>query len=131
MTMKLLDSFEIQESKRLLKELTQEWRNIQAPSVESEALEPTGTSLPPSSPPAPESPQPSVSVEDVRHGDGTMVYRADRLEDTLRMMCRRGGFQGAIVTDETGLTLAVFNSPEKHAEPNPHCSSILSSLTTR
>jgi len=38
-------------------------------------------------------------------------FRGDRLENVLIAMCRRGGFSGAVVSDTTGLPLAVFNSP--------------------
>lgn len=38
-------------------------------------------------------------------------FRGDRLENVLVAMCRRGGFSGAVVSDDTGLPLAVFNSP--------------------
>lgn len=38
-------------------------------------------------------------------------FRGDKLEDTLDEMCRRGGFTGAVVADNTGLPLAVHNSP--------------------
>jgi len=38
-------------------------------------------------------------------------FRGDRLENLLFSMCRRGGFSGAVVSDETGLPLAVYNSP--------------------
>jgi len=38
-------------------------------------------------------------------------FRGDRLENLLIAMCRRGGFSGAVVSDGTGLPLAVHNSP--------------------
>ncbi len=38
-------------------------------------------------------------------------YRGDRLENTLYTMCQRGGFQGAVLADDNGLPLAVYNSP--------------------
>ncbi len=38
-------------------------------------------------------------------------FRGDRLENLLFSMCRRGGFSGAVVSDRTGLPLAVYNSP--------------------
>ena len=38
-------------------------------------------------------------------------FRGDRLENLLFSMCRRGGFSGAAVSDDTGLPLAVYNSP--------------------
>jgi len=39
------------------------------------------------------------------------LYRGDLLENTVVAMCRRGGFNGAVVADSDGLSLAVFNSP--------------------
>jgi len=38
-------------------------------------------------------------------------YRADRLDEALVALCRRGGFHGAVLADEAGLPLAVHNSP--------------------
>lgn len=39
------------------------------------------------------------------------IFRGDKLENVLYGMCRRGGFQGAVVADEQGLALAIYNSP--------------------
>lgn len=38
-------------------------------------------------------------------------FRGDRLESVLYAMCRRGGFIGALIADNDGLPLAVYNSP--------------------
>jgi len=38
-------------------------------------------------------------------------FRGDRLENVLIAMCRRGGFSGAVLSDSSGLPMAVFNSP--------------------
>lgn len=38
-------------------------------------------------------------------------FRGDKLENVLYAMCRRGNFQGAVVADEQGLALAIYNSP--------------------
>lgn len=38
-------------------------------------------------------------------------FRGDRLENVLIAMCRRGGFTGAVITDDSGLPLAAHNSP--------------------
>lgn len=39
------------------------------------------------------------------------AFRGDQLENAIELMCRRGNFSGAVVADENGLPLAVFNSP--------------------
>jgi hypothetical protein len=39
------------------------------------------------------------------------VYRGDLLEDALVSMCRRGDFTGAILADNNGLPLAIYNIP--------------------
>jgi hypothetical protein len=58
----------------------------------------------------PESPAPRQSSPGlIQEVEGE--FRGDRLENVLIAMCRRGGFSGAVVSDETGLPLAVFNSP--------------------
>lgn len=41
----------------------------------------------------------------------TGTFRADRLESVLVSMCHRGGFAGAVLADDSGLPLAVHNSP--------------------
>lgn len=41
----------------------------------------------------------------------TSPYRGDRLEAQLRAMCRRAGFEGAVVADAAGLPLAAVDSP--------------------
>lgn len=38
-------------------------------------------------------------------------FREERLENSLIAMCRRGGFDGAVLADDSGLPLAVHNSP--------------------
>lgn len=43
-------------------------------------------------------------------------FRGDRLENALIAMCRRGGFKGAVVADDSGLPLAVHNSPVEKEE---------------
>jgi len=55
------------------------------------------------SPPLKTPPKPLAPVE----GE----FRGDRLENSLIAMCQRGGFHGAVVADDSGLPLAVFNSP--------------------
>ncbi len=40
-----------------------------------------------------------------------VVYRSDQLHDSLVAMCKRGGFNGAVVADNNGFPLAAYNSP--------------------
>lgn len=47
--------------------------------------------------------------DDIEEVEGE--FRGDRLENVLVAMCRRGGLNGAVVSDNSGLPLAVFNSP--------------------
>ncbi len=37
--------------------------------------------------------------------------KADQLENTLMLMCKRGGLIGAVISDSQGLLIAVHNSP--------------------
>ncbi len=41
----------------------------------------------------------------------TEGFRADRIDNALEILCRRGGFIGAVIADSNGLPLAVYNSP--------------------
>lgn len=38
-------------------------------------------------------------------------FREERLENSLIAMCSRGGFEGAVLADDSGLPVAVHNSP--------------------
>ena len=38
-------------------------------------------------------------------------YRSERLQQALAGLCRRGGFSGAVLADESGLPLAEHQSP--------------------
>lgn len=38
-------------------------------------------------------------------------FRGERLENVLAGMCQRGGFQGAVLSDPTGLPIAAYHSP--------------------
>lgn len=40
-----------------------------------------------------------------------IVYREELLENTLVTMCKRGGFNGAVIADDNGFPLAAYNSP--------------------
>ncbi|MEW5734805.1 MAG: hypothetical protein AB1921_08115 [Thermodesulfobacteriota bacterium] len=42
---------------------------------------------------------------------GEGIYRGDKLANALYAMCKRGGFNGALIVDDNGLPLAVHNSP--------------------
>jgi hypothetical protein len=50
----------------------------------------------------------SLSQEEV---EPEIVYRGDQLEEALVAMCKRGGFNGAVVADDNGFPLASYNSP--------------------
>ena len=39
------------------------------------------------------------------------LSRGDRLDESLMSMCNRGEFHGAVLADDSGLPLAVYNSP--------------------
>jgi len=39
------------------------------------------------------------------------LSRGDRLDESLMSMCTRGEFHGAVLADDSGLPLAVYNSP--------------------
>ncbi len=57
----------------------------------------------------------SAVITDLYTGTGEQVsphlYRGDLLEEALVSMCRRGDFTGAVLTDNNGLPLAIYNSP--------------------
>ncbi len=100
----LKDSSEIQEAVKLFDELVAQSAVSVSGAVRRVPSSPRPTparrrSAAPS--PAPEPPPPSSEGQ----------YRGDRLENTLYAMCKRGGFQGAVIADSDGLPLAVYNSP--------------------
>ncbi len=122
---KLTDSSELQEAMSLFQDLLGEQgsaagfsgpigRNLEAgvaiPSVVSGSPDP---GIMPSDPGRPVRSEvvtqgvPVAPAIDEIEGE----FRGDRLENVLFAMCRRGGFTGAVVSDSTGLPLAVFNSP--------------------
>lgn len=44
------------------------------------------------------------------------LYRGDQLENILVEMCRRAGFNGAVLADTDGLPLAIHNNPVGNEE---------------
>lgn len=131
---RLTDSSELQEALSLFQDLFEEQRpptgpdgqigrNLEIGSVDRVAEMETGASAAPSSltdhrMPSSDPSQlirsqvvtqavPVMPVIDEIEGE----FRGDRLENVLMAMCRRGGFSGAVVSDDTGLPLAVHNSP--------------------
>jgi len=99
----LKDSSEIQEAVKLFDELVAQSAVSVSGAVRRVPTSPRPTPARRRSAaplPAPEPPPPSEGH-----------YRGDRLENTLYAMCKRGGFQGAVIADSDGLPLAVYNSP--------------------
>lgn len=43
-----------------------------------------------------------------------VIYREKQLENLLMIMCKRCGFNGAVVADNNGLPVASYNSPVKN-----------------
>ena len=121
---RLTDSSELQEALGLFQDLFQEQRpatgsagpigrnlKIESTGSGSETVV-TGAALVDDSPGlirshvVTQASQPVPIIEEIE-GE----FRGDRLENVLFAMCRRGGFSGAVVSDGTGLPLAVHNSP--------------------
>ena len=95
---RLRDSSEIQETIRLLNELV----------VQSAVVAP----IIPDRPPSPPTGQTIVSVKRAPEPSPPKeTYRGDRLDGVLFSMCKRGGFDSAVIADGSGLPLAVYNSP--------------------
>ena len=92
---KLWDSSEIQEAALLFDDLLKE--PIEA--VPAVPVVPAAAPKAPAIIPIPEKEK------------GQRVYRGDRLEDTLVSMCKRGHFHGSVLADDSGLPLAIYNSP--------------------
>ncbi len=105
----LKDSSEIQEAAKMLDDLLNQSAVVApaAPFFKARPGLPAKNRQPPETRPKP-SPAPSPDME---MDDTDLVYRGDRLENTLFAMCKRGGFQGAALVDSNGLPLAVYNSP--------------------
>jgi hypothetical protein len=56
-------------------------------------------------------PEPPVFMPGPVKEKGRKVYRGDRLEEALVSMCKRGEFSGSVLADDSGLPLAIYNSP--------------------
>lgn len=54
---------------------------------------------------------PVAAAEKDQPSDVTAGSRGDRIEKALEVLCKRGGFSGAVIADINGLPLAVYNSP--------------------
>lgn len=109
---RLTDSSELQEAMSLFQDLFQEQRPAAGSAspigrnLEKGPL--TGLAAGVASPEVvSQTPMPQIPSIDEIEGE----FRGDRLENVLIAMCRRGGFSGAVVSDSTGLPLAVYNSP--------------------
>lgn len=94
---KLWDSSEIQEAALLFDDLLKESEVV--PAVRVIPVDRVAT------------PKPPVIIPIPEREKGRRVYRGDRLEDTLVSMCKRGQFHGSVLADDSGLPLAIYNSP--------------------
>lgn len=79
------------------------WRLPRPEEVVSEACDDPADAAP--------SEEPTNEASPAEEVEPSLDYRQDRLEASLRAMCRRGNFSGAVVADLQGLPLAVYNSP--------------------
>ena len=97
----LKDSSEIAEAARLFADLLR----MQAPEeTKSEATDATKATEAAAQRPAPKEPLPEFKPS-------VSGYRSEQLEHALEVMCKRGGFVGAVIADMHGFALAVYNSP--------------------
>jgi hypothetical protein len=109
---RLTDSSELQEALSLFQNLFEEQRPVGESLGQIGRNPGKGIETDPAADVTPfkaviQAPAPPVPVAGEIEGE----FRGDRLENVLYAMCRRGGFSGAVVSDSTGLPLAVFNSP--------------------
>jgi hypothetical protein len=56
------------------------------------------------------SPEPPPQIKPGANRTGHLS-RGDQLDESLMSMCNRGKFHGAVLADDSGLPLAVYNSP--------------------
>jgi hypothetical protein len=89
-----------------------------APSTAAAPQIPAGPAA--AKPAATRRPLPAASVP----AAGATLSREQVIQGILESMCRRGGFQGAVIADDRGLILAEFNCPLS-ADAVAACSSIL------
>ncbi|MEN8152911.1 MAG: roadblock/LC7 domain-containing protein [Acidobacteriota bacterium] len=133
MTNRLWDFFDISETNKLLKELTEDLPDDSRKDHKDLPyilIDNVNSSIKEEKEPAIEEPSeieqdkktetgkvfkgtdPSISKEEistVKHEEPSKDR--DPLENLLIGMCRRGGFHGAVIADLNGLPLAVYNSP--------------------
>ncbi len=118
---RLTDSSEIREALGLFQDILQlqtehdpAWTGEPFPET---GIEPNGHQLPGETQdpfPIPARPPETTGISETVLPEPMEIegeFRGDRLENLLFSMCRRGGFSGAVVSDRTGLPLAVYNSP--------------------
>jgi hypothetical protein len=105
----LKDSSEIQEAVKLFDELVAQSAVGFSGALRRAPAAPRTAAGRPTPAPRRRSSSPAPGPELPRPSEGH--YRGDRLENTLYAMCKRGGFQGAVIADGNGLPLAVYNSP--------------------
>ncbi|SHI82123.1 hypothetical protein SAMN02745216_00597 [Desulfatibacillum alkenivorans DSM 16219] len=105
----LKDSSEIQEAARILDELAgpAAWSPPRTPGFMRRSA-PQPAPAPRQAPPRPSAPAAPTQLPPPPPEGET---RGARLENVLYAMCKRGGFKGAVIADDDGLPLAVFNSP--------------------
>jgi predicted regulator of Ras-like GTPase activity (Roadblock/LC7/MglB family) len=129
---RIQDSSEMQETSKLIAELLKPLLVPAAPAAMvapaavaqpvKEAIPVEEKTLQPEAPPAQAIPSykvdalavelPTDSDSPVQTAeDRAPQYRGDKLERALAAMCKRSGFNGAVVADNKGLPLAVYNSP--------------------
>ena len=106
----LKDSSEILEAARILDELAgpEAWIPFRKSGL---GRQPLPAPAPKSAPPRPASPPGAPDLLPPPEGE----TRGARLENLLYAMCKRGGFKGAIIADDDGLPLAIYNSPVQEA----------------
>jgi len=127
----LQDSSEIQEASKLIADLlkplpvpaapaaspkpklfaaaVQEERPLREVSLKPDAAAPAIKKIEEEAPPAEVQPDSDILV--LADEESAPQFRGDKLEHALAAMCKRSGFIGAVVADNKGLPLAVYNSP--------------------
>lgn len=111
--MKMKDSSEIQEAAKLFDQLIAQ-SGVVAAVKTAQRPAPRALSGGRQSAAAPAGKRkPAARQPVIEAQDSTDMYRGDRLENMLYAMCKRGGFDGALLVDSGGLPLAVYNSPVK------------------
>ncbi len=57
--------------------------------------------------------QPAAITPTSDKAESPDVYQEEQLENTLVTMCKRGGFNSAVIADKNGFPMAAYNSPVK------------------